>query len=132
MNRWIAGDKREPIGQFKAFLGERAPVAQATRTERGFMDQLQRQSGLNTGPVPCCPTTEQIPGAQTQVLWNQQPQTDQIAIDLIGQQLTDSAFNAGGVGGLCFGAFFGPLGFDGELSTGTVTMEFFFEGRTVR
>lgn len=96
------------------------------------MDQLQRQSGLDTGPVLRCPATEQIPGTQTQVFRNQQPQTDQIAIDLIGQQLTDTAFNTGGVGGLCFGAFFGPLSFDGGFSTGTVTMEFFFEGRTVR
>lgn len=132
MNRWIAGDKREPIGQFKAFLGERARVAQATATERGLMDQLQPESGLDTSPVLRCPATEQVPGPQAQVFWNEQPQTDQVATDLIGQQLTDTAFNTGGVGGLCFGAVLGALSFDGGFSTGTVTMEFFFEGQTVR
>ena len=131
MHGLVGGDKGEPIGQLKALLRQCAPVAQAGGAQRRLVDQLKSESRLDTSAILLAPATEQVPGPQAQMLWGQQPKADQIAIDLVGQQLTDTAFEADGISGFALGAFLGTLGFDSRFRVGTIAMEFFFEGQTV-
>lgn len=107
-------------------------LAHAGGTQGGFMHQLQGQARLDLGAGLTTPAAQQVPGAQAQMLGQQQPQPDQIAGDLVGQQLTDAAFQAGGIAGFTARAFLGALGVDGELTLGPALVEFFFEGRSLR
>ena len=96
------------------------------------MDQLQRQARLDPSPGLTAPTAKQIPRSQPQVLGNQQPKADQVAGDLVGQQLPHAAFQAGRIARLGAGAFLGPLGLDLQFTLRAVLIEFFFEARTLR
>ena len=90
------------------------------------MEQLQSQAWLD----PCAglvrPTAEQVPGAQTQVLGDQQPQPQEGTTDLVRQELADAAFEAGGIdrseGGVCPSALDEQRWFRGRLAA----VEFFF------
>jgi hypothetical protein len=66
------------------------------------------------------------------MLGDEQPETHQVATDLIGQELAYAALEAGGVTGLGFGAVLGAVGFESWFRGGTIAMEFFFEARTAR
>ncbi len=96
------------------------------------MDQLQREPRFNAGAVLARPSTQQIPSTQTQVLRKQQPQADHIAVNLIGQELAHSAFQAGRITRLRFGAGPGPLGLDRRFGYRTKAVEFFFVGQTLQ
>ena len=61
------------------------------------MHDLQGQTGRERFGRPSGPGAEQIPGAQAEVLGNEQPQTDQGAGNLVGQQLPDLPFQTFGV-----------------------------------
>lgn len=49
------------------------------------MDQLQGQPRQQVGGRGVGPTLEQFPRAQPQVLGDQKPQADQVAVNLVGQ-----------------------------------------------
>ena len=51
------------------------------------MDHLKRQTGFHSLSGLTAPTTKQIPRTQTQMLRDQQPQANQVAGDLVGQEL---------------------------------------------
>ena len=71
MHGLVGRDEGEPIGQFKAFLREGALVTQAGGAQRCLVDQLKGEAGLDTSAILVGPATEQVPGAQTQMLWGQ-------------------------------------------------------------
>ena len=130
MDGLIGGHKRQAVGHFKAFLAEGAALAHAADTEGGFMDQLKGQARRHLRGGTLGPAAKQIPGAQAQMLRDQQPQAELIAGNLIGQQLAHLPLQAFGIGR--FGALFaaGALGLDGsQWSLGIKGVEFFFAVR---
>ena len=96
------------------------------------MDQLQSQTRLNTLRWLGDPATDQIPGTQAEEFGCEQPQAEEIARDLVRQELAHAAFEAGGVAGDGLRASLGGLDREGRLRVGTVAIEFFFAGRTPR
>jgi hypothetical protein len=96
------------------------------------MDQLQSQTRLNPLRWLGDPATDQIPGAQAEEFWCEQPQAEEVARDLVRQELAHAAFEAGGVAGDGPRASLGGLDREGRLRVGTVAIEFFFAGRTPR
>jgi len=94
---------------------------------------LQGQAGGEVGRRGSGPAGEQIPGSQAQVLGYEQPEADQVAGNLIGQELADAAFDAEVIE--LFPAIFadGSIGF--QLHGGTLgveLIEFFFAAQTER
>ncbi len=132
MDGLVGGEEGQTVGELEAFLRERAALPRSGGAQRGFVHQLKCEARFDTLAGLAGPTTEQIPGSQAQVLGDQQPKADLVATDLIGQQLAHGALEAGGITGLGLGALTGSNRLDGRFRVGTVTMEFFFVGRTVR
>ena len=100
----------------------------------GFMNQMQGHAGGQSVRVQIArPSAQQVPSAQTKVLWNEQPQAQIASRNLIGQQLADFPLQAGGIGGLEALHFAGALRRQqqGRVS-GIEGVEFFFEGRNRR
>ena len=55
---------------------------------------------------------------------DEQPEADEIAGDLVGEQLADVALQAGGIAGLVARPLFGALGVDGQRrSLGVIPVE---------
>ena len=96
------------------------------------MDELKRQAGLDPRGGAPGPAEQQIPGAQAEVLGDEQPQAQGGAADLIGQELSDAALEAAGVARLGAALRAGALGLDGGIRIGLAAIEFFFEGRNRR
>lgn len=71
MHGLVGGDKGQPVGQLKAFLRQCALVAQAGGAQCRLVDQLQSEARLDMSASLLAPATEQVPGAQTQMLWGQ-------------------------------------------------------------
>ena len=95
------------------------------------MDQLQGQTRLDLGGVLAGPAQEQVPGSQAQVFGDQQPDAEQVAGDLITEQLPNRSLDAGGIGRFDPTGFFRALGVDQRwLWGGKWDVEFFFEGRS--
>ena len=63
------------------------------------MDQLQRQTRRDTLRGLSRPSPQQVPGPQTQVFRDQQPQAGHVVADLIGQPLPDPALDADRIAG---------------------------------
>ncbi len=78
------------------------------------------------------PAAEQVPGAQAQMFGDQQPKPHQVTGDLVGQKLSYTTFQAGGVTRFYALAFLGGLRLDGQLILGTKAVEFFFEARSLQ
>lgn len=79
------------------------------------------------------PSAHQIPGAQAQMFGHQQPQAQEVAGDLICQELANLPFHAAIVGELEAGLSLGAL--DGDLGWRFFwieAVEFFFERRNRR
>lgn len=66
------------------------------------MDHLERQSWLDLFGVMTCPATEQVPSAEPEMFWNQEPQADKGAGDFVGEQVADVTLQAQGIGGFFF------------------------------
>ena len=135
MDALIRSDKREAVQNFKSLLGQATGGAQMQNSQQGFMDQLQGQTRGKVGRRWASPLLQNIPSTQTQVLGSQKPKTDEVARNLIGQELSDLTFQAGGVGGLEALAFSGAL--NGQRrgrgrALGVEPVQFFFEGRNRR
>ena len=73
VNRRVAGDERQPVGQLKSPLAEASLITQAGAAQCRLMDQLQRQSRFDPLSRLPAPTAEQIPSSQPQVFGNQEP-----------------------------------------------------------
>ena len=130
----IGGEERQPVGQFKALVAERPVGAQGRAAQGGFMNQMQGHAGGQSVRVQIArPSAQQVPRAQTKVLWNEQPQAQIASRNLIGQQLADFPLQACGIGGLEALHFAGALRRQqqGRVS-GIEGVEFFFAGRIRR
>lgn len=127
MDGRVADDEGEAIGQLKAALAEGATAAETVVAEGGFVEQLEGDPGLKGLRGLTGPAAEQIIGAEPQVFGDEQPEADEIAGDLVGQQLSDVALQAGGIAGLVPPPLFGALGLDGQRrSLGMIPVEPFF------
>ncbi len=77
------------------------------------MDQLECQARLGSIAGLAGPAAEQVPGTQTQVFGDQKPKPDQVAGDFVGQKLSYTTFQAGGITRFDAFAFLGGLRLDG-------------------
>jgi hypothetical protein len=129
----VGGHEGQAIGQFKAFLREGAPLAIGTQTHGRFIYQVQGQAWFGPLGRLARPRAEQVPGAQAQVLGQEQPNTELIAGDFVSQHLAILSFQAFGIGGGATLFLAGALGLH-ELGRvgGIKGVEFFFAGRSRR
>ena len=93
---------------------------------------------LTVGQPPASPTppwagpaTQQIPDAQAEIFWNEQPEADEVAGDLIGQQLAYTAFQTDRIARFLSVAATSAIALN-KLSVGTKRVEFFFVGRRLQ
>jgi hypothetical protein len=127
----VGGEKGEAIGKLEPTLAERTTGADAGHAERGFVDQLQRQPWLEVLPTPPRPATEEVPNTQAKQLGDEQPETDQVTRNFIGQALANTAFQAFGIRRHRLDSELAGLR-GSRLRDRAVAIEFFFEGRTSR
>ena len=96
------------------------------------MDQLECHPWLDALAWLSGPSTDQLPGAQPQVFRNQEPEADHIATDRVGQELSHPAFEACGVARFRLQTLFGTLSLNGRFRLGTIAVQFFFAGQSLR
>jgi len=129
----VGGDKGQAVGQFKTFLGKSASVTVGAQTQGRFIDQVQGQTGLDPLGGQARPGAHEVPGAQAQVLGQQEPDADLIAGNFICQHLANLPLQALGIrwqGTLFFAS---ALGLDKLGRVGGIKgVEFFFAGRNRR
>ena len=94
MNALIRSHKRQAIKDLEALLAQATGGAKMHHSQGGFVNELQRQTSRKLCRGWAGPSGQQVPCAQTQVFRSQKPQADEVARDLIGQQLADAAFDA--------------------------------------
>ncbi len=105
----------------------------ALNLEEHAVHQLQLQTRLDAVGATAGPVVQEIPGAQTKVFGDQEPQADEIAADLVGEKLTNTPFEAARIAGLGFDAGGGTLGLQARgFGVRAIAVEFFFVGRIVR
>jgi hypothetical protein len=127
----IGSEEGEAVGQFEAFLGEGAGLADPGDAEGGFMDELEGEAAFHTrGGFPG-PTGDEIPGPEAQEFGNKEPDAHVASGDLVGEKLADLPFEALGVAGFAPPDRLGAMGLDGKAGVGVRgrLVEFFFEGR---
>ena len=132
MHRDVGGQEGQAIGQLEAALVQAAAGAHAGNAESRLVDQLQGKAGFDPLGGPARPAAEQVPGPQAEQLGGEQPQPDEIIADLVGQELTDSAFQAAGIAGDHGDAGLGRPSRQRLRLARLIPIEFFFEGRLVR
>jgi len=132
VNALIGNNKGEAVEEFESFLAERTSGAHVHDSESRFVNQLQSHAGGQIRGRGSSPVRQKIPGSQAQVFGRQEPEPDQIARDLIGQQLADAAFDAEMI------ELFAPVFSEGSMglylddrALGMELVEFFFVARTV-
>ena len=133
VNGLIRGDKWEAVEDFKPFLAQAAGRARGGDAEGGFVDELQRQPGIEVGLGVAGPLAQERPRSQTKMFWNQKPEADEVAGDFVGQKLANAPLNADGIG--LFAPVFleGAIGVErGSPAKGVELIEFFFGGRRRR
>ena len=97
------------------------------------MNDLQSQARRHFFRAGPRPATEQVPSAQAQVFGQQQPDTDLVAGDLVGQQLAHLPLQTRRIGRLGALVVGGALGEDEVGSRfGIKGVEFFLEDRNRR
>lgn len=123
----IRGDERQAVEDFKTFLAQAAGGPRGGDAEGGFVDELQRQSGIEVGLGVAGPLAQERPRSQTKMFGNQKPEADEVAGDFVGQELADAALNAEGVGFFAFVFLEGAIGVQrGAPAKGVKLIEFFF------
>lgn len=131
MNARIGNHERETVEKFEAFLAERAVRTGVHHSQGGFMNKLHGRAGGKIGRGGTGPVSQQIPGSQAQVFGGQQPETDEVAGNLIGQQLADAAFDAEAIESFAPVLSQGAKGFQfHDRTLGMKLIEFFFGGQT--
>jgi hypothetical protein len=130
----VAGDKRQAVGDLEAALAQAAAIAHPGDAQGRLVDQLEGQPRLNLRGGLARPSAEQVPSAQAEVFGHQEPEADQRAADLIGQELPHGPLEAGRIGPFDAPLAVGALGLDlgGGAGPGAERVEFFFAGRTRR
>ena|SRR5271165_6720898 len=76
------------------------------------MDQMQSQARPDSLSAALAPSTEQIPSAQAKMLRRQEPDSDLVAGNFVGQQLANLSLKAGRIARLSALFATGPLGLD--------------------
>ena len=76
----VGRQPRQAIDQFKAPMAQGAIGPEGRPAQSRFVDQVQRQARGQgrAGRFPR-PSPQQVPSAQAQVLWHQQPEAQQVA-----------------------------------------------------
>lgn len=110
MDGLVTGQKRQPVGQFKPFLAQTTRFADTRNTQGRFMDELKSQSGVNLVARAASPSRKKVPGSQSQMLWNQEPDAHEGTGDFVGQPLTYTALDARPVTGFLLSFAFRLLG----------------------
>lgn len=135
VNGLVGGDEGKAVGDLESLLAEDAALAQSRDAQGGLVDQLKGEAGLDAlGRLPA-PAAQKVPGAQAQMLGQKQPQADARARHLIGEDLTNAAFETWRIARFVSPALLGALGFhldERGVWVGPGRVEFFFEGRSVR
>ena len=91
------------------------------------MNHLHGYSRLDLGGVFTSPAPEKVPGSQEQMFGNQQPDADQVAQDLIAEQLAHLPLEAERISRFLATGLFGALGVDQQrLGRGERDVELFF------
>jgi len=132
MDGTVGRQPSQPIGQFEARVPEGAIVTKRWPTQRRLVHQVQPQArvqsiliGRFTRPCP-----QQVPGAQTQVLRDEQPQSEQITGNFISQELPNLSFHAAGIGWFELDSLSGALSGQRRRGVfGVECVEFFFARR---
>ena len=95
------------------------------------MHQMQRHARPDRLSAALAPSTEQIPSAQAKMLRRQEPDSDLVAGNFVGQQLANRSLKAGRVARLSALFASGPLGLDllGHAFRAT-GVEFFFANQS--
>ncbi|MCX6872460.1 MAG: hypothetical protein NTW21_01430 [Verrucomicrobia bacterium] len=133
MNGGIGGHEGHSVGQLEAIPGQGAAVAEGALAHGRLVDQMEGQAGFDPFGRLVAPPPQQTPGAQAQMLGDEQPDAGLVARNLVGEQLSDVALQTGGVGGLRAFLAPGALGLHHLKRLGRVKgVEFFFEGRNRR
>jgi hypothetical protein len=84
----VGGQEGQTVSQFETFVTQRSFIAQGRPAQGSLVDQVQGQArGQRVVTEFSGPIAQQIPTAQAQVLGKQQPQSQEIARDLVGQEL---------------------------------------------
>jgi hypothetical protein len=128
----ITGQKGKPIGQFEALLAQGAALTDAGGTKGRLMHELQGEPRLDAFAGLSRPALQQVPGSQAEMFGDQEPETDQVAADLVGQELAQAAFDATRIARLGSDACGSALGLEKGFGIRTVAIEFFFVSRTLR
>src|SRR4051812_2209213 len=89
----VAAQEGQAVDQLKPFLGQVALRTQPGDAQASLVNQLQGQPRLDVLAGLLAPVAQQTPTAQTQVLRHEQPQADQVAADLVAENLPYTAFN---------------------------------------
>ena len=85
MNTLIGDYERQAIEELKSLLAEGSCRSQVHDPQSGFMNQLHGHTGGKIGWGGAGPARQQIPCAQAQVFWSQQPEANQVSGNLIRQ-----------------------------------------------
>lgn len=126
----VTDHEGQSVGHFEALLTQRPVLPFARKAQSGFVDQLQGHPGFYMAAGSAGPATQQIPGAQAQMFGCKEPDTHEVAGDLVAQQLPDLAFDAALVTGLNATSGLCSLRFDAwKVGCGKRKMEFFFGAR---
>ena len=126
----VTDHKRQSVSHFEALLTQGALVPFAGNAKSGFVDQLECHPGFYLTGRFAGPAAQQVPGAQAQVFGSQEPDTNQVAGDLVAQELPDLPFDAAAITGLKATRGFCSLRFDAwRRGRGKPKMEFFFGDR---
>lgn len=96
------------------------------------MDQLERETWLDAGSVLLRPATQEVPGSQAQMFGDEQPQANEVAGNAIGEGLSDTLLDSGGVGRAVAALGLGGIGLNGAGDTRGKLKEFFFADRIRR
>ena len=127
VDRLIRRDKRKPVGQLEAAVSQAALLPDAGHAQGRLVDHLQAQARGHPPRRLLGPAAQQVPGAQTQVLGNQQPDPHQVARDPVGQMLAHAPLDATRIARFSLRAALVTMGKDlGVLLVGRPDVEFFF------
>jgi hypothetical protein len=133
VHRRIRGQEGKSVEHLETAEGDTSAFAEAPQAQGRFVNQLQGQSRLDPVAGLSRPPAQQIPGAQTEVFRNQQPQARRGITDLVGESLSYPAFDAERIAVRLPNDTPGDLGLD--LFGGhawSAFVEFFFGGRIRR
>ena len=133
VHRGIRRQERKSIEDLEAAEGQTPSLADPLEAQGRLVDQLHGQSRLEPHSGLSRPTAQQVPRAQPEVFRNQQPQAHRGVTDLVGESLSDAAFEADRIAVGLTNHLTADLGrdlFGGPARPAAV--EFFFAGHTRR